>query len=32
MKYGQLNLGQIEALVNKLGGMDVVCLFFVVMR
>jgi len=24
MKYGQLNLGQIEALVNKLGGMDAV--------
>lgn len=24
MKYGNLNLGQIEALVNKLGGMDVV--------
>ncbi|MDO8515714.1 MAG: hypothetical protein Q7S28_00490 [bacterium] len=22
MKYGELNLGQIEALVNKLGGMD----------
>lgn len=24
MKYGELNLGQIEALVNKLGGMDAV--------
>lgn len=24
MKYGKLNLGQIEAIVNKLGGMDVV--------
>ena len=24
MKYGELNLGQIEALLNKLGGMDVV--------
>ena len=22
MKYGELNLGQVEALVNKLGGMD----------
>ena len=22
MKYGELNLGQVEAIVNKLGGMD----------
>jgi len=22
MKYGELNLGQVEAVVNKLGGMD----------
>jgi len=24
MKYGNLKLGQIEALINKIGGMDVV--------